>query len=217
MSRRGSFLFPFLLSLGLSLVTGLSVLYFGIYHPKFTQFSVSVDPEKVTQELPESGTGTKNKLAATNKIKPPISTEETSDDSIEKRRQAAKERKTGAMTVKQPANGAMNQTQLDQQESSKPADINGKRPGDGTRNQSAPPSYTPNPVSEKAADKSAPSNTAGSDENPGSNENSTEDNPLIRALKSASERQNQGEQKTSEDQESRKNPFDFILNKNSTE
>ncbi len=214
MSRTSSsFLIPFLMTLVVTLAIGLSWLYFGYYSHNIatytelalnghdstveTTFMDTDNPEPGESESPNTldtdleDPGSEKKPAKTDPVvdsKETLADQKKNDPGEAKKNVSPKNKRT-----KRPA--ATNKTSRE-------------RPSSASAQQRASRDNT-----QSADQKPAFPNTRNkSDSKEFSGGSEEEDNPLLRALKQAGERQNNTEQKP-DSGDPQKNPFEFLLNK----
>jgi hypothetical protein len=217
MSRKSSsFLFPFSLAFIVSLVVGLSVLYFGYYHPQKEHCrTVMAQISELDQVAPPS--------------------EMMIDDSGVQRGKSMNHGspgKTQGMEIPSKATSPQGKADRSGHDSRMKASLasNKTKPNDnkgktGSSSQSSQSDYSDDESEgeESFREPAFPKTQSGdsnmeevsdTDSPPSIDDPEMEENPLLRALKMARERnEKEGDQRSS-DSEPPKNPFEFLFNQN---
>ena len=195
MGKKGSsFLVPYLLSLLISIVVGLSVLYFGFYYPRFSvldKASVSADAGSIPDKGDPAKADVKSSQESNGSERPGTMTKSVLTQKKPHQAKAA----TQAIPSVQPLSDEPSPVQETTVSESGIDDSEGRQP----------------------AGSNPPANAEEQPQDSQSTPGDAEDNPLIKALKAASNKSKQRANNDKPDAEKPKNPFEFIFNQQKQE
>lgn len=208
--KSSSFLYPFFISFIVGVIAGLSALYFGYYRPKLVHYETLIaqatenaPTSKVTSEGITSA-GKSSVISATTPVSTQSANMETDDS------------QAGLPTTKEKESLSSSGTRVDNRSAN---DSHRKKPDDRSEKNTTgltikggdEETYHRGPAYPKTESTETDAMSDESKDIPSIDDPEMENNPLIKALKMAQERQSDASDQPV-NPESKQNPFEFILN-----